>query len=158
MTSVHTSSRCQNLQLYLVLLICICTLDGYVIRSAKKRFKLKYVAASINDNSLSVKLLSSIKDIAREKWNALVSPEYSPFIEWDWINALESSDCASVNEGWQPLHILVYTNSGLNKDDSVLIAAMPVYIKYHSYGEFIFDQSWADYAQRVLGIKYYPKV
>lgn len=66
--------------------------------------------------------------------------------------------------GWQPLHMLVYCRAGdsssLEADDSSsleLVASMPLYVKYHSQGEFIFDQSWAEYARSALGVRYYPK-
>ena len=67
--------------------------------------------------------------------------------------------------GWQPLHMLVYYRAGdysspLEMGDSSsleMVAAMPLYVKYHSQGEFIFDQSWAEYARSALGVRYYPK-
>lgn len=60
--------------------------------------------------------------------------------------------------------MLVYSRAGdsssLEMDDSSsleMVAAMPLYVKYHSQGEFIFDQSWAEYARSALGVRYYPK-
>ena len=107
------------------------------------------------DIQINIRLLNSISEVSRESWNGLVGNSH-PFLLYDWINALESSGCASAQEGWQPLHIAVEQLSKENK--TTLVAAMPMYAKSHSYGEFIFDQSWADFAQRVVGIKYYPKL
>ncbi|CAN0000786.1 unnamed protein product [Scytosiphon promiscuus] len=55
--------------------------------------------------------------------------------------------------GWQPQHLAVRASKG----SSALLAAVPMYVKYHSMGEFIFDQSWADASQRA-GLPYYPKL
>lgn len=58
--------------------------------------------------------------------------------------------------GWQPLHMLVYCRD-VDSSSLELVASMPLYVKYHSQGEFIFDQSWAEYAHSALGVRYYPK-
>ena len=108
-----------------------------------------------DDIQINVRLLNCIKEVSRESWNSLVEDSH-PFLLYDWINALETSGCASAREGWQPLHIIVEQVAVDNTTS--LIAAMPMYAKSHSYGEFIFDQSWADFAQRVMGIRYYPKL
>ena len=104
-----------------------------------------------------IKILSSIKDFSREEWNALLSDKSSPFLEYDWIYAMEESGCATAGEGWQPVHIGVYeqlSETSLKADEipplGALMAVCPLYVKYNSMGEFIFDHSWADYAQRVL--------
>ena len=111
-----------------------------------------------------VKIINSIAEFDRDAWNFLLDDKTSsPFMEYDWIYAMEASGCASVDEGWQPLHIGVYEM--LREGDQTeatqfgpLMAACPLYVKYNSMGEFIFDHAWADYAQRALGIKYYPKL
>ncbi len=89
-----------------------------------------------------------INEIPRKKWNALIS-DASPFTRHEFLAALESSGCVTAEKGWLPHHI-IYT-----KGDE-LIAAMPFYIKGHSYGEYIFDWAWADAYHR-HGIEYYPK-
>jgi len=119
----------------------------------KKSQTSLYSSDSEDSVNYSIRLLGGISDISRSEWNSLISEDHSPFIEWDWISALEKSQCASANEGWQPLHVSVYDNNLIK-----LVAVMPLYIKFHSMGEFIFDHSWAEYAERVLGIKYYPKL
>lgn len=110
--------------------------------------------ASFSDGDITLQVYQSIEGIGRELWNSLLSSDASPFLHYDWIHTLERSGCASAGEGWDAVHLVFYHS----KDKHKPIMALPLYLKYHSYGEFIFDQSWADYAQRVLGIQYYPKV
>lgn len=101
----------------------------------------------------SFRVLNSICDIDRETWDGLLGPRetVNPFLLYDWIASLEKSGCASSQTGWQPLHVLL-------EKDGELAAAIPLYAKFHSAGEFIFDHSWAEFAQQRLGIKYYPKL
>ena len=82
-------------------------------------------------------------------WNALLS-DNNPFVRHEFLNALEQCDCVGESFGWLPHHISVY-----NGDE--LIGAMPVYEKHNSYGEFVFDNAWADAWQR-SGFRYYPKL
>lgn len=82
-------------------------------------------------------------------------------VRYEWFEAMETSYCASATEGWQPLHIAIYRQNKLNDEgehDRELVAALPLYAKYHSQGEFIFDFQWAQFAESVLGIRYYPKL
>lgn len=95
------------------------------------------------------RLLSSISDIAAETWNAITGTDY-PFLLHEFLHALEASGSVSRERGWQPLHLLVY-------DDNVLCAVLPLYVKNHSYGEYVFDWSWAEAYQR-YGYNYYPKL
>ena len=101
--------------------------------------------------SYTVTLLSSIRDVKRRDWNAL-APDASPFVEWDWLHALEASGCACAETGWTPYHLVV-CSPGTTK----LVAAMPLYLKSHSMGDFVDDQQWADEA-RQGGANYYPKL
>jgi predicted N-acyltransferase len=71
-------------------------------------------------------------------------------LEWEWLNNIETSGSATARTGWQPCHLTVWR-------DNQLIGAAPLYIKGHSYGEFVFDHQWADLSYR-LGIEYYPKL
>lgn len=109
------------------------------------------------DMKVNVRMLNGIDNVTRDSWNNLVEDKH-PFLLYDWLLSLEKSGCASAKTGWQPLHLVAEKLVNEEKMETELIAAMPLYAKSHSYGEFIFDQSWADYAQRVLGIKYYPKL
>jgi uncharacterized protein len=88
--------------------------------------------------------------ISPSQWENLLTDQTSPFLEWHWLAALEQAGCAAPREGWQPNHLLVYRGSRL-------VGAAVLYLKSHSYGEFVFDQSWADLSQR-LRIPYYPKL
>ncbi|HTR60864.1 MAG TPA: GNAT family N-acetyltransferase [Candidatus Binataceae bacterium] len=97
-------------------------------------------------------IVEGIEKVSRDDWDALLAPDDSPFVEWDWLYALEQSGSASRDSGWAPFHILIRERSGKR-----IVAACPLYLKSHSMGEFVFDHGWADAAQRA-GIRYYPKV
>ena len=71
----------------------------------------------------------------------------------EFLTGLEETACVCPDTGWQPSHIAVFTNTDKNE----LIGAMPCYVKQHSYGEYIFDWSWADAHYR-HGLDYYPKL
>jgi predicted N-acyltransferase len=95
------------------------------------------------------KTYSSIADIPPARWNDLFGSQ-NPFVQHAYLLALEESGCVSTESGWQPRHMLLM-------DDEQALAAMPLYAKSHSYGEFVFDWGWADaYARH--GLDYYPKL
>lgn len=73
-----------------------------------------------------------------------------PFYSWPWLHALEASGSIAPREGWQPCHL------GLWRGET-LVALAPLYLKAHSYGEFVFDQSFAQAAAQ-MGLRYYPKL
>ena len=98
----------------------------------------------------SLSWISKIAEIPQSEWDALAMPLNTPFLEWEWLNNIETSGSATARTGWQPCHLVVWQNSQL-------IGAAPLYIKGHSYGEFVFDYQWADLSHR-LGIEYYPKL
>lgn len=93
--------------------------------------------------------LSSIHDVSPAAWDALAGSHY-PFTRHRFLAALEDTGCVGEAQGWIPRHAALYD------DDNHLIAAAPGYLKTHSYGEFVFDFSWAD-AHARLGLPYYPK-
>jgi len=97
-----------------------------------------------------LKVHRSIGDIAEAAWNALVDNEAAPFLEWGWLEALESSGSVSARTGWEPRHLALWRGNRL-------VAAAPAYAKTDSNGEFVFDFSWATASERV-GIPYYPKL
>ena len=97
----------------------------------------------------SLKTLSSINDLASEDWETL-NPSGHPFVTHSFLSALEESKCVGIDTGWDIFHLCVYD------EKKTLRAAAPHYLKYHSYGEYIFDHSWANAYQRI-GQKYYPK-
>ncbi len=96
-----------------------------------------------------IQRLTSLSDISSEAWNALVQ-DNNPFLKHEFLFALEQHGCVGGDTGWTPCHLALF-------DDGQLIAASPQYIKYHSYGEFVFDWSWAEAYQR-HGLAYYPKL
>ena len=99
-------------------------------------------------NKVEVKL--SIKEISKEIWNELTHEFNNPFYEWDWLKNLEISKSVSRETGWQPLYFVAYKNEEI-------LGIAPLFLKNHSYGEFIFDQSFARLAQD-LNLNYYPKL
>ncbi|UBF26914.1 GNAT family N-acetyltransferase [Kovacikia minuta CCNUW1] len=98
----------------------------------------------------SVAWINRVAEIPQVEWDALAKPLKTPFFEWEWLNNMETSGSATARTGWLPNHLTVWR-------DRTLIAAAPLYVKGHSYGEFVFDHQWADLATR-LGIEYYPKL
>ena len=96
-----------------------------------------------------VRVLRSVRDVPREAWDALVADE-SPFVEWEWLAALEDARVVRAETGWLPQHLTLW-------EGERLVGACPLYVKAHSMGEFVFDQSWATAAARA-GIEYYPKL
>lgn len=120
--------------------------------------------------------VNSIKSVGAEHWNKLVS-EDSPFLRHEFLAALETAKCVGEDSGWIPCHLLVWpedatietvAESDTETDDepdagieplieAAPIAAMPLFLKYHSYGEYVFDWAWADAYQRA-GLDYYPKL
>ncbi|MEA5511601.1 GNAT family N-acetyltransferase [Crocosphaera sp. UHCC 0190] len=98
----------------------------------------------------SIAWIQKIAEIPKAVWDELAIPLKTPFLEWEWLNNIETSGSATPRTGWQPCHLTVWR-------DRQLIAAAPLYIKSHSYGEFVFDHQWADLSHR-LGISYYPKL
>ena len=89
-------------------------------------------------------------DIPEAQWQALTATDPLPFYSWRWLLGLEQSGSIVPRQGWQSCHLGVWR-------DEQLIAAAPLYLKGHSYGEFVFDQSFAQLAAQ-LGQRYYPKL
>lgn len=100
--------------------------------------------------------VTSIGDIDEAHWNALVHSD-APFLRHEFLSALEDSGCVSTDTGWTPCHLVVYGDDQDIDAGDAPIAALPLYLKYHSYGEYVFDWAWADAYQR-SGLKYYPKL
>lgn len=102
------------------------------------------------ESQYSLSWIDKIAEIPQADWDKLAHPLNTPFLEWEWLNNIEVSGSAIPRTGWQPCHLVVWRNGRL-------IAAAPLYIKGHSYGEFVFDHQWADLSHR-LGVEYYPKL
>ena len=97
-------------------------------------------------------VVESIDRIAAAQWNSL-SLQGNPFLHHAFLQGLESTGCVSAASGWEPCHIALYEDRSCGR----LLAAAPMYIKHHSYGEYVFDWAWAD-AYRRAGLDYYPKL
>lgn len=96
-----------------------------------------------------IDIKDTIFDFDQLSWNACV-PENHPFLKFEFYQALEESKCLGAKVGWIPYY-LSYSVDGIIK------AILPIYLKSHSYGEFIFDWSWAQAYER-YGLSYYPKI
>jgi len=90
-----------------------------------------------------------LAELPEDQWQALVGSDL-PFYGWRWLQALEASGSIVPRQGWQPCHL------GLWRGER-LVALAPLYLKGHSYGEFVFDQSFAQLAGQ-LDLRYYPKL
>ncbi|NHZ95224.1 GNAT family N-acetyltransferase [Massilia sp. CCM 8734] len=97
-------------------------------------------------------IVSSLSEIGQSAWDALASSQAAanPFLSFAFLDALHESGSACADTGWQPQFLALY-------DGAELVAAMPLYVKMHSYGEYVFDWAWADAYQR-NGVDYYPKL
>ncbi len=98
--------------------------------------------------------VTSLSQVDPAAWNAVANPpgaRFDPFLTWEFLDSMERSGAATPATGWTPAHVLAHDPAGR------LRAAMPLYLKTHSRGEFVFDQSWAEAFQRAGGT-YYPKL
>jgi predicted N-acyltransferase len=102
------------------------------------------------DCPFTVKIALSISEFDPTVWNSLVRPDDIPFLEWEWLAALEMSGSVCPETGWHPLHLSLW-------DGNHLLAAAPLYLKNHSDGEFVWDYMWAKAASS-LGASWYPKL
>ena len=94
--------------------------------------------------------IDSLKKIKKDNWNNCVNNDH-PFLQYEFLLALEESKSACPQTGWKPHHYIELNNK------KEIIAACPLYLKNHSYGEYIFDHAWADAYHR-HGLNYYPKL
>ncbi len=97
---------------------------------------------------MEISQITSLDQISADVWNSLVPVGY-PFLRHEFLAALEESNCVTEQSGWSPRHILV------NDNDSI-VAIVPLYLKTHSWGEFVFDNQWAHAASH-YGHRYFPK-
>jgi predicted N-acyltransferase len=98
---------------------------------------------------LTCRVAESLDEVSAEDWNRIAATG-QPFLRHEFLAALEHTDCVGDDAGWYPRHLLFHAGD-------VLVAAAPMYLKTHSYGEFVFDWSWADAYARA-GLDYYPKL
>jgi uncharacterized protein len=96
----------------------------------------------------AVEITTTLGSVAADDWNRLAGD--NPFLRHEFLHALHESGCASGATGWAPHYLLL-------RAASALVGAMPLYLKSHSYGEYVFDWAWADAYHR-HGFDYYPKL
>jgi predicted N-acyltransferase len=111
-------------------------------------FEAKPPATEAEAAETVVRVVTRIAELPADAWNALAGD--SPFLQHAFLHALEATDCVGAHIGWEPVHLALFRGDRLD-------AAMPLYVKHHSWGEFVFDWAWAD-AYRRHGLNYYPKL
>jgi predicted N-acyltransferase len=99
---------------------------------------------------VTLRIVDSIASVPAQQWNALETGG-NPFVRHEFLLTLERTGCVGAHTGWTPCHLLLQTASG------ELEAALPLYSKSDSWGEFVFDWSWAR-AYQQAGLSYYPKL
>lgn len=99
---------------------------------------------------MPISILPHLADIDAATWDALV-PDAQPFLRHAFLRSLEDSTSVTPRTGWAPAHQVLTDTQGQVR------AAMPAYVKTHSFGEYVFDHGWADACDRA-GIDYYPKL
>jgi predicted N-acyltransferase len=103
--------------------------------------------------SPAARLIDGMNAVAPAAWDALANPPgqpANPFVSHAFLSALEESGSVDAETGWQPAHIVV-------EHKGAIIGAAPMYVKNHSYGEYVFDHAWAQAFERAGG-EYYPKL
>lgn len=102
-------------------------------------------------SDFQIRVHNTVAEIGREAWDACAGPTGDPFVSYDFLDACEASGSAVPREGWAGRHL------ALEDEDSRVIGVMPLWLKAHSQGEYVFDHSWADAYERAGG-RYYPKL
>jgi len=100
--------------------------------------------------TLTARVHQTVAEVGREAWDALAAPTGDPFVTFDFIDACEASGSAVPRQGWAGRHLTL-------ERDGRLIGAMPLWLKGHSQGEYVFDHAWAQAFERAGGA-YYPKL
>jgi uncharacterized protein len=100
--------------------------------------------------TLRLERIDAMRCVDQEAWDALLPEPASPFMTWTWLASLEDAGLLTRDTGWLPMHVLIWQGD-------TLVGAMPMYSKTHSFGEFVYDFSWANLADR-LDEPYYPKL
>lgn len=100
-------------------------------------------------DALAVQVISRITEVSAAEWDACAGG--NPFVSHAFLNALEESGSVTADTGWLPQHLVLPNPAG------GLFGCVPLYLKSHSYGEYVFDWNWADAYERAGG-QYYPKL
>jgi predicted N-acyltransferase len=98
--------------------------------------------------SFAIRVIEDLAHVPAGEWNELAG--YHPFLRHELFCALHETGCASERTGWQPQFVTLWEGKHLK-------GALPLYLKSHSYGEYVFDWAWADAYHR-HGLAYYPKL
>lgn len=99
---------------------------------------------------LTVSFLSRMRDIPEAEWNSLSAGYDTPLLSWGYLALLEESGSMVPEMGWIPAHFIL-------RREGRLIAAAPLYLRTHSWGDYVFDFEWAEVAE-AMKIDYYPKL
>ena len=124
----------------------------------------------------TARLVTSAAEVGRARWNAFANPsgvaDPHPFTTYEFFAALEESGSATRKTGWQPAHLLIdgpppsasardagggRSSPSVERRPEGATGLMPLYLKSHSYGEYVFDHAWAEALERAGG-DYYPKL
>ena len=98
-----------------------------------------------------IRVLNQVTDVPPEAWDSILPASASPFMQYSFLSLLEKTGCVGEEAGWKPSHLGLYETGG-----DTLRGALPLYLKTHSYGEYVFDWSWAE-AYTQAGLPYFPK-
>lgn len=101
---------------------------------------------------MHLRVLPDLAAVPSREWNAL-DLGTNPFVQYEFLRALEETGCVGDVSGWIPQHLALYDDAS----GESLIGAVPLYLKAHSYGEYVFDWAWASAYARA-GLPYYPKL
>ena len=108
----------------------------------------------MSTSQLTARLYGPASTVGAAAWNACANPEGSddphPFTRYEFFAACEESGSATARNGWRPCHLAI-------EQDEKIVGLLPLYLKNHSQGEYVFDQGWADAFARAGG-SYYPKL
>ncbi len=107
---------------------------------------------TLDKQNYRTRIIGSLSEVGQPAWDALVSlqADANPFLSFAFLHALHESGSAAQDSGWQPQYLTLW-------QEDRIVAALPMYAKFHSYGEYVFDWAWAD-AYRRNGLDYYPKL
>lgn len=114
--------------------------------------------------NLELHFVKSIEEIGQSRWNAVVGTK-NPFTRYEFLHGLEQTGCTNEQSGWAPYHIAIFqlgdaaadTNSNTKSlSEYPIVCIVPLYLKTNSWGEYVFDWSWAN-AYQSHGLEYYPK-
>ena len=108
----------------------------------------------MSKTNIVARISGSAKDVGAEAWNACTNPDGvpdpHPFTRYEFFQAMEESGSAAARTGWQPCHLVI-------EREGEMCGLLPLYLKNHSRGEYVFDWGWADAFERAGG-QYYPKL